>query len=326
MFKPNFSVILSNVGNCCDRFCTEGYSAPFTLHQLFDRVSTIENVNGVELIGEFHITSANVNEIRNELERTNLKLVSIIPEHFAARKYGKGAFISKDAEIRNSAIVHTKEMMDAAAELGCPTVSLWPGQDGYDYFFQADYLKDRELFIDAIKQCCTYRKDINIAIEYKPKEPRNRSYASNVTNTILMTQDIGEKNCGVTIDFGHALVAYENVAESVALLKKYGDKLFHVHMNDNYTLWDDDMITGTIHTIPYMEFFYWLDKTNYEGYISTDQYPYREDSLEAVRESVEWMTAMVNVVNKMDKNEVESILATSDAVAASRMLRKYVFK
>ncbi len=63
-----------------------------------------------------------------------------------------------------------------------------------------------------------------------------------------MVREISAANCGVTIDYGHAAVAYENVAESIAVLKKYGDKLFHLHMNDNYTLWDDDMITGSVHT------------------------------------------------------------------------------
>jgi sugar phosphate isomerase/epimerase len=325
MFKPKFSVILSNVGSCCDRYCTMGYSSPFTLEQLFERVSRVKNIEGVELIAGSSITEKNVSEIRNHLSRTGLKLVSIIPEHFADRKWGKGAFISKDDEVRSEAIEHTKEMMDAAAELGCETVSLWPGQDGYDYYFQADYIHDRDLFTDGVKQCCKYRKDVKISIEYKPKEPRNRSYPSNVTGTLLMVQDIGEDNCGVTIDYGHALTAYENVAESVALLKKYDNKLFHVHMNDNYTLWDDDMITGSIHTIPYIEFFYWLDKTEYNGYISTDQYPYREDSLMAVCESINWMRTFSNIANKIDKAEVEAIYHSSDAVAASRMLRKYLF-
>lgn len=325
MFIPKYSVILSNVGNCCDRFCTNGYSEPFSLDKLFDRVSGVEGIKGVELIAVSNISTKNVSEIKEYLTRTNLKLVSIIPEHFADRKWGKGAFISKDDNVRKAAITHTKEMMDVAWELGCKVVSLWPGQDGYDYYFQADYIRDRQLFTDAIKECCRHRKDVKISIEYKSKEPRNRSYPSTVTNTLLMVQDIGEENCGVTIDYGHALVACENVAESVALLKKYGDRLFHVHMNDNYTLWDDDMITGSIHTIPYIEFFYWLKRTDYQGYISTDQYPYREDGQAAVSESIEWMKVLCKIANKINDNEAEQIFRTSDAVAASKMLRKYMF-
>jgi xylose isomerase len=325
MFKPHYSVILANVGSCCDRFLSTGYSKPSTIEQMFDKVASIEHVEGVEVIGTWHITTGNVRQIKDNLERTGLKLVSIIPDHFGQMKWGKGAFSSKDPLIRREAVSHTKDMMDAAAELGCGLVSLWPGQDGYDYHFQADYIEERSWFEEGVRECCRYRKDVKVSIEYKPKEPRNRSYPSTVSNTLLMVKEIGEDNCGVTIDYGHALVAYENVAESVAILKKYGNKLFHLHMNDNYTLWDDDMIVGSIHTIPYIEFLYWLKITDYQGWISTDQYPYREDGRNAVDESVKWMVALNNIMNRMDDAEVKRTIQLGDAVESTKMLRKYMF-
>lgn len=324
MFKPQYSVILSNVGQCCDRYLSTGYSNPFSIEQLFDRVAGIEAAEGVELVATWHIRTDNVQQIKDNLERTGLKLVSIIPDHFGQMKWGKGAFSSKDPAIRAEAISHTKEMMDIAAELNCDLVSLWPGQDGYDYYFQADYIEERGWFEEGVKECCKYRKDIKVSVEYKPKEPRNRSYPSNVSSTLLMVNEIGEENCGVTIDYGHALVAYENVAESVAMLKKYGDKLFHVHMNDNYGMWDDDMITGSIHTIPYLEFLYWLKRTDYKGWISMDQYPYREDGKKAVNESIQWMKGFNGIVERMDENELEKLIKAGDATESSKMLRKYI--
>lgn len=324
MYKPKYSVILGNVGSCCDRYMSGGYSKSFKLEELFDRVASIEHVEGVELVSNWHITTQNVQRIKDNLARTNLKAVSIIPDHFGEMKWGKGAFTSKDPSIRAEAVKVTKEMMDVAAEIGCDLVSLWPGQDGYDYPFQGDYIEERGWFEEGVKECCKYRRDIKVAIEYKIKEPRNRSYPSNVGTTLLMVKEIGEPNCGVTIDYGHAEVAYENVAESVAILKKYGDKLFHIHMNDNYGFWDDDMITGSIHTISYIEFFYWLKRKGYQGWISTDQYPYREDGREAVNESVQWFVALMDIMNSMDEKEVEQVLKTGDACQATRMVRKYL--
>lgn len=324
MYKPKYSVILANVGSCSDRYMSCGYSAPFTLEQLFDRVASIEHVEGVELVGNWHITTKNVRQIKDNLSRTSLQAVSIIPDHFGQMKWGKGAFTSKNPAIRAQAVKETKEMMDVAAEIGCGLISLWPGQDGYDYPFQGDYIEERGWFEEGVRECCKYRKDIKVAIEYKIKEPRNRSYPSTVGTTLLMVKEIGEPNCGVTIDYGHAEVAYENVAESVAILKKYGNKLFHVHMNDNYGFWDDDMITGSIHTIPFIECFYWLKKTGYQGWISTDQYPYREDGREAVNESVQWFVALMDVMNRMDEAEVERVIKGGNAAEATRMLRKYL--
>lgn len=114
--------------------------------------------------------------------------------------------------------------MDITAELGGEVVSLWPGQDGYDYHFQADYIKERDWFVEGVKECCLHRKDIKISIEYKPKEPRNRSYPSNVSSTLLMVNEVGESNCGITIDYGHALVAYENLRPLHLLIQNSNTK------------------------------------------------------------------------------------------------------
>lgn len=326
MYQPKLSVILGNVGSCCDRYMTGGYSDSFTVEQLFERVASIEGVSGIELVSNWHITPQNAAAIKTLLKQTNKELVSIIPDNFGTQKWGKGAYSSKDAGIRREAIAETKEMMDVCADLGGGLLSLWPGQDGYDYLFTADYIKERTWFEEGIAECAKHRRDVKISIEYKPKEPRIRSYASNVYSTLLMVQAIHDENVGVTLDYGHATTAYENVAESIAVLSKYGNKLFHMHMNDNFCMWDDDMIVGTVHTIAYIEMFYWLYKTGYEGYISTDQYPYREDGRDAVNESVRWMEAYLQVVNLMDHNRIEEIINGGDAVKMSAYMRELLFK
>ncbi len=323
-FQPKSSVILGNVGSCSDRYCS-AYGEPFTTEQLFERVRSIEGVSGVELVGTWHIRPDNAAEVKQLLKQSGLTPVSIIPDHFSEKYWKMGAFTNKDAGVRREAVALTKSMIDIAADIGCDLISLWPGQDGYDYPFQGDFIKERTWFEEGVAACCEYNREMRIAIEYKPKEPRNRSYPSNVFSTLLMIREIGMDNCGVTIDFGHALVAYENVAESVAVLKKYGDKLFHVHMNDCYGYWDDDMIAGSVHTIPYLEFYYWLKKTGYSGWISTDQYPYREDGRDAVNESIRWMDTYKKLVNKMDDDRIERILAGGNAVEASSYMRELMF-
>lgn len=320
-----YSAILSVVGSCSDRFLTSGYSNSFSLEELFNRVASVKGVTGVELVGDWHITAKNINFIREQLNRTGLKLVSVIPDHFGKQEWGKGSFSSKNKEIRRKAIEHTKELIDAALELGCNLVSLWPGQDGYDYIFQGNYIAERKWIEEGIKECCRYRKDVKIAIEYKLKEPRTHSYIANIAQTLLMVKEIDEENCGITIDFGHALVAYENPAESVALCKKYGDKLFHIHMNDNYRYWDDDMITGSIHTLEYIEFLYWLRRTGYNGWISIDQYPYREDGKDALQESIEWLKVLEEIVKEIKDSEIEELYAEGDACKINKYLRKLIF-
>lgn len=317
-----YSVILSNVGSCADRYVPGGYSAPFEIKDLFKRVSQIPQAKGVELVGTWHVTERNVKELKGYLEEYGLELVSIIPDHFGQPKWKNGSFAAKDPAVRAEAVSHTKEMIDAAVELGGDLISLWPGQDGYDYLFQADYIQERDWFAEGIKEVCRYRPDVRISLEYKIKEPRTHSYLSTAANSLLIAQEVGTDNVGVTIDFGHALNAYETPAESVALLKKYGNKLFHIHMNDNFRHWDDDMIVGSVHTIETLEFFYWLKRTGYQGWLSIDQYPYREDSLEAVRQGVEAMEAFTGLIDRMDSQEVEALIREGSSPRITAYLRK----
>ena len=50
-----------------------------------------------------------------------------------------GAFTNPDPAVRREAIDLTKRGIDAAREAGCSLMTLWLGQDGFDYAFQADY-------------------------------------------------------------------------------------------------------------------------------------------------------------------------------------------
>jgi sugar phosphate isomerase/epimerase len=101
-------------------------------------------------------------------------------------------------------------------------------------------------------------------------------------DTLLMALDTGLSNVGVCIDVGHSFVAGENVAESAAVLQSHGNRLFHMHFNDNYRLWDDDMIMGSLHFVEYLELLFWLREINYRGWYSMDQYPYRENGAATV--------------------------------------------
>jgi xylose isomerase len=321
MSEDKYSVIISNFGNRSDRFLS-GYGEDRTLSELFDAAARIDGLAGVELVGTWHITTKNVREIRCQLESHELKLVSVIPDHFASRVYSRGAFTAKDPQVRARAVADTKAMMDAAAELGCDLINIWNGQDGYDYPFQADYIQERNWLVEGLRECAQHRADVRLSLEYKPKEPRTHSYLGTVTGTLLVTQEIGLRNVGVTVDVGHGLAAYEDVAESIAILARAGNKLFHMHLNDNYRLWDDDMIVGSIHTIEYLEIMYWLDRVGYEGYLSLDQYPYREDPDKAIGESIEWLRAFRRIIDRAGAERIASVLEGGEATEASRLLRQ----
>lgn len=321
--KLKYSVFLGNVGHCFDRYCPE-YSKPFTLEELFDRAAAIPQLDAVDLVMDWDMMKKQ-DQIRALLAKTGLKVGSLAVDTFANPLYKKGSLSSTDPEVRARAIEDSKRVMDFAAEIGCEIVTLWPGQDGYDYIFAADYIKERQLFSDGVAELCRYNPNITVTLEYKIKEPRTHSYISTVGSTLLMIQTIGLPNLGIALDYGHAALGYETAAEAVAMCKMYGDRLKHIHINDNYRLWDDDMIVGTVHTLEYLEFFYWLKRTDYNGYLVIDQFPYRENGKNAVSESAEWLDVLQAAASKIDDREAEAVLSDRDGVAASRFMRKILF-
>lgn len=318
-----YSVFIFNVASCNDRYC-DAYGRKFSIDEMFDRVKSIPQLTAVDLVMNEQFR-ANKNIIKENLKCTGLKVASVAVDTFANPIFQQGSLSSINTEIRELAIKHAKEAIDFATELDCKTVTLWPGQDGYDYIFQADYIKERQLFSDGVKELCEYNKDIDITLEYKIKEPRTHSYVSTVGATLLMINDIGAKNLGVALDYGHAALGYESPAEAVAMCEMYGKRLKHIHINDNYRLWDDDMIVGSVHTLEYLEFLFWLKKVGYEGYITLDQFPFREDGRDAVRESALWLEEFEKIMDKADMKEIEDVISKKDAILSSKLMRKLLF-
>ena len=317
-----YAIILGNLGNTNDRFLASGYKDQPTKEEMLKRAAAIEGVEGVELVGTWDVTADNVEEVGGLLAKYNLKCASIIPDHFAQKRWGKGAFSAKDPGIRAQAVEETAKMAEAALALGCDLISLWPGQDGYDYCFQADYRQERLWIEEAMRSLARSFPKIRFALEYKPKEPRTHSYLARCGDTLLLAQRVGEPNVGVTIDTGHSFVAGENVAEAAVMLSMYGDKLFHLHFNDNYRFWDDDMIVGSVHFVEYVELLFWLREIGYRGWYSMDQYPYREEAQGALRESIEFLKAIDRLLDQKSIEEIRELVRRGDAVQSTRWLRK----
>ncbi len=322
--KNRYSVILGNLGNTCDRFLPTGYKDRLSREEMIRQAAEIEGIEGLELVGSWDVAEENVNEIERSLKMHNLECVSIIPDLFSQKRWGKGSFSSKDKEIRRQAHKETRSAALIARRLGCPLLNLWLGQDGYDYPLQSDYRQERLWLVEGIRAVAEEFPDIKFALEYKMMEPRTHSFQARAADTLLMVQETGRKNVGVCIDVGHSLMAHENVSEAAVILQHYGERLFHMHFNDNYRTWDDDMIVGSIHLVEYIELQYWLRESGYAGWYSMDQYPYREDGQAAVRESVLFLRFVESFLDETRTEELRNLIGCGDATQVSRWMRESI--
>jgi xylose isomerase len=236
MSAKKYSIILGNLGNTRDRFCAEGYKENVDTYTMLQRAASIPQVSGVELVGTWDDRPDKVREMKRRLRDLNLVCASIIPDHFSQPIWGQGAFTSRDKTIRRKAVDATFEACEMAEALGCKTLNIWNGQDGYDYPLQADYNQERDWLANGVRVCAEKFPSIRFALEYKPKEPRTHSYLARMADTLLVSQEVGLKNVGVCIDVGHSFVAGEDAAEAALLAQRAGNRLFRLRVR-GYISW-----------------------------------------------------------------------------------------
>ena len=317
-----YAAILGNLGNTCDRFC-RGYKDNPSSLEMLKQAGSIDGISGIELVGTWDIHSGNVKEMKNAIDSLGFECVSIIPDLFADRIWRSGTISAKDCNVRRKAMDYLRIMCGIAETMNCRLINLWPGQDGYDYLFQGNYLDERNYLIENIALLADEFPHLRFALEYKVKEPRTHSYLARMADTLLVCLQTGKDNVGVTIDTGHAFIGGENVAESVVLAYQAGDRLFHMHFNDNYKAWDDDMIVGSVHSVEYIEMLYWLDECNYSGWFSMDQYPYREDAASAIQESINWLKYFDDLL-ATNRSRLRDTVKEGNAVTTSKLLRSII--
>lgn len=320
--KQKFSANINTFNACADRYVLDGYGDRRNTDELIAAAQQVEDLTGVELVGKWHVNDDNVESIKKQVADAGFEVSCVTPDIWASGKWGRGSFTSSNEEIRQDAIREVKNSMEWAKQLNCEVIDLWFGQDGYDYPLQADYPRSWDLLIEGTIECAEHLPDVNIVIEYKPKEPRTHCFISTVGKTLLLLDKVNKPNVGAMIDVGHALQAYETTAESVALLKYFGDKLFYMHFNDNWRMWDDDMTFGSVHTIESFELIYWLDRLDYNGWYALDIFPYREDGVRAASESIKWIKGLHAVLDKVGRDEITEVVASGDAMAMSALMRK----
>lgn len=291
-----FSIGVWSFGMGTDRYVGKGYKPYINFLERVDRISIVKGVKGIEICYPNDINFDNLATMKAELAARGLNVAAVGIEHVCDAEWQYGSFTANDKLRREKTIKLTKEGMDLAHELGADVVNLWLGQDGFDYVFQSDYQEAWKRLIDGLEQCANYRPEIKIGLEYKTSEPKLNCLVNSGGKALALAMATGKANVGITLDVGHAFNARENPAEIASVLMAE-NRLFHLHLNDNYGWADDDMPVGTVHWPQYIELFYWLKKLNYSGWYSLDLYPYRDDATDACNASIEFVDKALELIN-----------------------------
>ena len=307
----------TSFGSCADRFVKGGYKPSYEFEQQLDMLAGVDGITGVAL--DFPSQYDDPGTLTKQLATVGLQLGMTEIDMYSTAKWRYGSLSASDDALRTEATELVKRGIDAAIEAQGFDVQLWLGQDGYEYPFQSNLADSWARLYDAIEEIVAYRPEMKISIEYKIKEPRNRCYIATVGKALYICERTGRPNAGITLDVGHSLMALENPAES-AVLAMQRDRLFHLHMNDNYRDWDHDMIPGSVNLWETIELFYWLEKMGFDGWWGIDIYPYREDGTKALTRTVRSMYKFRDIARRLLNTGIEDLQAESDAIGVMDLL------
>jgi sugar phosphate isomerase/epimerase len=319
---PRFGAGLWHFATYVDRYATDGYGPARTTLDAIELAGRVDDLAVVDLNYPF-TPGVGLGEVKDALAAQGLSAIGITPEIYL-RKFGRGAFTNPDPGVRKAALDLMHEAAGIVRDLGADYVKIWPGQDGWDYPFQVDHRTLWKLAVDGMRELAGAHPDLKFAIEYKPREPRVKMTWDSAARTLLGIEQIGLDNVGVLLDFGHSLYGGESPADAAQLIIDHG-RLFGMDVNDNLRGWDDDLVVGTVHLTEIFEFFHTLRKNNWEGVWQLDQFPFREDSVEAANLAIHTLKRIHRALDRLDVEALAEAQQNQNAMAAQRIAQDALF-
>jgi len=165
-----------------------------------------------------------VKEIRNDLDRHGMRVVSLHTPHGIVPRYGDlGAL----AEVTRRKGVNTvRRAASALRRLGGEILSVHPGEWFFTWEEKPDHMRALERSIMEAAEICAER-GLRLAVEtMRPAEPRIGDDYHDLLNLI---ERFPPENVGICLDTNHANLRWD----LAALVREVGDRLMIMHVSDN---------------------------------------------------------------------------------------------
>jgi xylose isomerase len=318
---PKHSVITSFLSKTKDRF--HEYNEEKSLEEKFQMISELEGIEAAEVVFPYEVSS--VDELNNLKEKYKVGLSAVNVNVKAEPEFRNGGLTSTVKSIREKAVQFIKDAKDFARQVGADKVTCCPLADGYEFSFQTDYRESWEYLVETFGEAGSYRQEIPLFIEYKPKETRGKCFLDSAAKTLCLIKDIGIPNLGITVDIGHSIYGNENPAEAVSLIAHNGIP-FYVHSNDNDGTWDWDYMVASKNFLVFAEFIYYLQKFDYKDYITSDSSPTRFDIKSFFEANVRWTNKIWELLEEIDRETFDGLIRGDNFMETWRYIEEEIFR
>jgi fructoselysine 3-epimerase len=220
--------------------------------------------------------------LRQLMDDEGLGVASFIPAQF---RYPTNLCSPSDI-IRSDSIAYIQDSIVTAAALGAPVVSVCPGHSLYDQSRD----DARERLADSLHQVCSFAEQYSLVIAIEPADKYETDLLNTCSQALEMINPLGHDNLGVLLDNGHEYVVGASAAKAVTEL---GDRLFHVHLDDNLAQRDQHLVPGE-GDFDFPEFIEALRLAKYDGFLGVELgWDYTIDPDPAAQSTMAFMTPLL---------------------------------
>ena len=303
------------------------FKGPDGIAGMIARAAAVPGIDAADLNYPDHFADHDPGEMGALLADHDLALNGLAMRYYTEPGFRLGAFTNPDRAVRRRAIDLTRRGLDALGAMGGRLMTLWMGQDGVDYPFQGDYAAMWDDTVAAIAELADHAPGIDIALEYKPNEPRTHALMPDIGTNLLAIAEAGRPNLGITLDFAHVLYADEMPAHAAMLADRHS-RLLGVHLNDGYGKRDDGLIAGSVSPVQTVELFVALRRIGYDGVIYFDTFP-DQGGLDPAAEAAASLALTERLrevaATLADDPALAGAIARQDAAASMRLVARALY-
>lgn len=211
MIRP-WEAAVDSVENACNRVRVgfefmEKLGVPF--YCFHDRDVAPE---GATLAESNKNLDAVVKVLKEEQQRTGIKLLWGTANLFSNRRYMHGAATSPNADSFAFAAAQVKKALEVTKELGGDGYTFWGGREGYFNLWNTNMKREVDHLAAFMHMAVDYAKEIGFTgqfyFEPKPKEPTKHQYDTDSAACINFLRAYGlEKHVKMNIEANHATLA-----------------------------------------------------------------------------------------------------------------------
>lgn len=315
------AVISSFLSRTKDRF--HEYNEVKDFEQRLQMISEMEAIDGVEAVYPYEMHDPRF--VKELMDKYGLKWAAVNVNVKAEPEFRNGGLTSTLKEVRDKAVRFIKEAKDFARAVGANKVTCCPLGDGYEFHFQTEYARAWKHLVETFGEAGSYLPEIPLFVEYKPAETRGRCFVDTSAKALLLLNDIGITQIGVTLDFGHSIWGQENPAEAVSHVAESRFP-YYIHINDNDTRWDWDFFVGSRNLLSYVEFLWYLQEHRYEDYLTSDTSPTRLDIKGTFETNARMTNKIWDRLQEIDRAEFRKLIQGDDYLKTWRFIEERILR